>query len=940
MIHEARQRVRCGAERLAAQYGAMAFDPIVIEECLAANLAGPLLMMASRVLILELNVARLEGRLSGDAPQERFLSFAELLSDTEVSGPLLHEYSELRDQVANCLDKWTGFSLEFLEHACQDWGALKGLAAGSAADLIVGVEGGAGDTHRNGRSVMIATLASGARVVYKPRSLAVDVHFQQLLAWLNECGAEPRFRVLNYVNRGDHGWVEFVHAHPCDTEEEIGRFYQRQGSYLAILYAMEASDFHCENLIAAGENPVLIDLEALFHPRLSELKPKGAGEIAATDLCYSALRVGLLPVKFLPDEAGNGPDVSGLGSAAGKLTPEPVPCWEDTGTDIMRLVRKRVPIPGSANRPSVGGQEIDALDYAGQIAAGFESTYRLLLRHRSELKAKLAAFSNDEVRVIVRATQTYGRVLRESFHPDLLRDSGPRLEFLDRLREAVEFRPCLEPLIAAEHEDLLRGDIPLFSTRPSSRHLWSSTGQRFENYFEEAGGALVERRVEQLGESDLQRQLWIVRASLATLSNRSEGPPRKDCENRKAASLTVTADELISAAASIGDRLSELALGTGDDVAWLGVIPVTESEWRMSPLGLDLYDGIPGVALFLAELGAISGENRYTELARSAIGTVRLHLKEDRSVEILGGFSGWGGILYALTRLGQVLKEAALIDEAEGLLERLGELIPRDRSWDIIGGSAGCALALHSLYMCRPSLRIVDLARDCGEHLLQNAQNTGSGLGWLLHTDSTTPLTGFAHGSAGIGHALLAIAELTGEQRFAEAAYGAFAYERALFSAEHGNWPDLRANASGGFARAWCHGAPGIALSRLYALRHADTAALLEEIRTALSTTEQAVTGNHTLCHGDLGNADILLSASEVLQDPRWRAAADRIAGTALATARESGWICGNPLGVESPGLMTGISGIGYALLRLADPARVPSILALESPRCAEDLLR
>ena len=40
----------------------------------------------------------------------------------------------------------------------------------------------------------------------------------------------------------------------------------------------------------------------------------------------------------------------------------------------------------------MNGQEVNALDYAGQIAAGFESTYRLLLQHRSELKAKLASF--------------------------------------------------------------------------------------------------------------------------------------------------------------------------------------------------------------------------------------------------------------------------------------------------------------------------------------------------------------------------------------------------------------------------------------------------------------------------------------------------------------------------------------------------------------------
>src|SRR5262249_44736564 len=150
----------------------------------------------------------------------------------------------------------------------------EGSVVGDAAGIIVGVEAGAGDTHRNGRSVMIVTLSTGARIVYKPRSLAVDEHFQQLLAWLNECGAEPRFRILKYVNRSDHGWVEFIHAHSCGSAEEVSRFYQRQGGYLAILYALEASDFHCENLIAAGEHPVLIDLEALFHPRLNELKPK------------------------------------------------------------------------------------------------------------------------------------------------------------------------------------------------------------------------------------------------------------------------------------------------------------------------------------------------------------------------------------------------------------------------------------------------------------------------------------------------------------------------------------------------------------------------------------------------------------------------------------------------------------------------------------------
>jgi lantibiotic modifying enzyme len=51
-----------------------------------------------------------------------------------------------------------------------------------------------------------------------------------------------------------------------------------------------------------------------------------------------------------------------------------------------------------------------------------------------------------------------------------------------------------------------------------------------------------------------------------------------------------------------------------------------------------------------------------------------------------------------------------------------------------------------------------------------------------------------------------------------------------------------------------------------------------------------------------------------------------------MASAAGTDWICANPLGVESPGLMTGLAGIGYAFLRFADPARVPSVLALDGP--------
>lgn len=131
----------------------------------------------------------------------------------------------------------------------------------------------------------------------------------------------------------------------------------------------------------------------------------------------------------------------------------------------------------------------------------------------------------------------------------------------------------------------------------------------------------------------------------------------------------------------------------------------------------------------------------------------------------------------------------------------------------------------------------------------------------------------------------------------------------------------------------WCHGAPGIGLARLCCLPHLDDAEIRSEINTALKTTLTHGFGfNHSLCHGDLGNLELLLQASQTLDDPQWKTQVDRLAAIILESIDKHGWLCGVPLGVETPSLMTGLAGIGYGLLRLAEPTRVPSILVLAPP--------
>jgi type 2 lantibiotic biosynthesis protein LanM len=934
-----------GVRVLLETHSDLPFDQRTIAPILLTSLPGLFGMLLSRTIALEVNVARLEGLLEGNTPEERFNHFMARLRQPETALAIFREYPVMARQFVIHLNNWLRFHLEFLQHFAADWAAIrKTFSPDQDPGELIQLDGSVGDSHRGGRSVLIAKFRSGFQVVYKPKSLAVDRHFQQLLNWLNERGDHAPFRTVSVLDRGTYGWTEFIEARGCATGEELKRFYERQGGYLALLYALEATDFHFENLIAAGEDPVLIDLESLFHPHAEGIDTTQTGGLVGKSMVYSVLRVGLLPQRILFNVQDGGIEMSGLGGAPGQMTPTGVPFWEKNGTDEMHLTRKRVSMPGGQNRPSLNGANVNPLDYNKEIAKGFRSIYQLLIQHREQLLAEdgpLARFAADEVRFIVRPTRIYALLLHESFHPDLLRNGLDRDRFFDRLWVGIEQRPILAKVITSEQQDLQEGDIPMFTTRPDSRSIWSSRGEEIVGFLDEPGLAQVHRRVQRLGPDDLKKQLWFIDASLTTLSMDADGAQWGSYELVEPP-VMADRDQLISAAVEVGKRLEELVMrGDDGDVSWIGVTLINEKHWNLLPLGLDLYSGLGGVAFFLAHLGAITKEDSYTRLARTTLSTIRRQVELQKSVSrSVGGFDGWGAWIYLLTHLSALWNEPELLVEAESYVEVLPESIPADRFLDVLGGTAGCLGGLLALYQCAPSERTLAAAVQCGDHLIASARQMETGIGWLTPMTKERPLAGFSHGVAGISLMLLALESVTGEERFRTAALQGLAYERSLFSPEMRNWPDLRDKDGAGvsnednFMLAWCHGAPGIGISRLCSLRYFDDDTIREEIDAALKTTLAYGFGrNHSLCHGDLGNLELVLLASQKLDQPQWSEELNRLASIILESIKSQGWLCGIPLGVETPGLMTGLAGIGYQLLRLAHPERIPSVLVLEPPQ-------
>ncbi|MBV8821396.1 MAG: type 2 lantipeptide synthetase LanM family protein [Ktedonobacteraceae bacterium] len=943
-------RLQIGIGELRQHYAYLPFDPEAILPSLFAHLPTQLLPELNKTVLLELHLARLQGRLQGETPEERFRSFLQDLGQSERLLSLLSEYPVLARQLVETIERWLTCNLELLERLCADWEQIcDTFTPAKEPGALVAIHAGVGDTHRGGHSVAILRWSSDFQLVYKPRDLSVEQHFQDLLTWLNACGQEPPLRTLRILNRGVYGWVEFVQAHPCASQEEVERFYQRQGAYLALLYALEATDFHNENLIASGEHPMLIDLESLMQPRP---QPYGTLDVGTQTIGQSVLRIGLLPQRLWSNAQAEGVELSALGGHAGQLTPTPVPQWTDRGTDQMRLIRERVELPPNNHRPTLHGQDIDTLGYSEHILNGFAATYQRLLQHRGELLTEVVPrFAQDQVRCLLRPTRDYVLLLRESFHPVMLQDALDRDRFFDRLWTPVEHQPSLSRLIAAERKDLLCGDIPLFTSCPGCCDLFTSRGETIPAFFDEPSLNSVKKRIQQLDERDLERQMWVIRASFTSLSLGTDRPKRSTLHLHPS-TATVTTERLFAAAQAVGDHLDELALHHDDAVGWLGVIPVSQREWHLLPAGLDLYNGIPGIALFLAYLGLLTDQERYSVLARSALTTIRSQVEEGRKLSWFGGispFEGVAAVVYLLSHLGTLWNDPSMYTEAEEIVQLFPDMIAKDETYDLIGGSAGCIAALLSLYSVAPSEQTLARAIQCGDRLIAGAQPMKTGIGWKTKQQEI-PLTGLGHGNAGIALNLLRLFTLTKEERFRETACAAIAYERNLFSSKVQNWPDLRDLSNlvrsrktndtskkpqgPSYMVAWCHGAPGIGLARLESRKYIDDAAMEAEIAAAVSTTLSSGFGmNHSLCHGDLGNLELLqIAAAEQHMRPEQNEQIECIIPMLLDSVERQGWVSGVPQGVETPGLMLGLAGTGYAWLRLAAPERVPSVLLLAPP--------
>lgn len=394
-------------------------------------------------------------------------------------------------------------------------------------------------------------------------------------------------------------------------------------------------------------------------------------------------------------------------------------------------------------------------------------------------------------------------------------------------------------------------------------------------------------------------------------------------------------------AARLVERLSESAIRNEEGTVWWAGFACAESGGcQPYRVGYELYNGICGIALFIAAFERVTGDARFHGLALEALRSFKTLPKasgggsQSPSPDLpIGGVVGIGSIIYSLTRISLLLDEPEFVDEARKITARLTpESVCTGVGFDITNGAAGALLGFLAYHETSGDAHALELARACGLYLSGENANDTLRQGEAHTSPGGLLPTGFSHGAAGVAYALLRLHGATGDSRFLNEAERAIACERNVFDAAVNNWPSLRSDGGHSYLVAWCHGAPGIGLGRLGGLGILDTPEIHADIAASLDTTLRlGLRPRDHLCCGSLGTAEVLLEAGLVLGCPDLVEAARKRAAFVLESARRRGsYNLPEPGGVENPGFFIGIAGIGYEYLRLVFPRRLPCVLRFE----------
>lgn len=528
--------------------------------------------------------------------------------------------------------------------------------------------------------------------------------------------------------------------------------------------------------------------------------------------------------------------------------------------------------PEARSLPLLAGQPVNPCKYRESILAGARDALETLLcaRRSGLLRLPFAELSRLQVRWVGRPSEVYASFLSSALRNPRVRQCWQvsvlaETRWRAPLAAGMDWRALL-PFFRAETKALHAFALPRF-TLPATRR---------GGVVLRSGKEQVLHRLSQLNGSFIERQLTVLAAAIP----RSVAKP----------------------GAWLLDATSQVAAVLREEEAALDA----ES-------GPFLRRGSAGRAVAWAAWAKVSGDEKARRLALRHLDQVLNLLEREGFRQWLPGFgSGLGGVVYALACCGRWLeipKLEQLASEVAG--EALGGFTVGDHL-DVEAGLAGLLLGVAAVSKGESLPLLERLAHELAGAAAQAKPADGGGS--ILNP-------GFAHGVSGVAAALLQVAHVTGNRRWAQEAVRLFQREpRAgswLVEAHVRTGEHLAVSFNG-----WCHGPAGALVARELVPAELRTSQIVHHIQEAYARViPLKLASPLSLCCGSIARSEISLILGELAGCERFMDEARKLAGMLFRSGLWRQEL--NPKG----GLLDGLPGLLFHLSRLLKPERVGSVL-------------
>ena len=260
--------------------------------------------------------------------------------------------------------------------------------------------------------------------------------------------------------------------------------------------------------------------------------------------------------------------------------------------------------------------------------------------------------------------------------------------------------------------------------------------------------------------------------------------------------------------------------GEGGRIAW------PADPLKPTSIGLDFYNGMPGIVYFYANLFHATGDVQWRNKGLRAGGYLmrRAGLSgPGGDVQLDAGlYTGLAGLGVALAAIDDTEQGEGVAGGARGATQQIirraktvGDGVEWSDSNDIISGTAGTGLYLLQAAARWKDPAMTDLAARAGRRLLKTAQPAEGGLMWFPAATASGQRNypNFSHGTAGVAYFLATLFEKTNDKAFLDGAIAGAKYLDKIATREG----DKRAifHVTGGgedrYYLSWCHGPVGTA---------------------------------------------------------------------------------------------------------------------------------